>query len=49
MTKSITVPKGGLMHFDHAHGFETGEGNDYDGGVIEYSTDGGLSWQTPAA
>ncbi|HEY7255965.1 MAG TPA: M4 family metallopeptidase [Solirubrobacterales bacterium] len=45
MTKSVTVPGGGRMHFDHAHGFETGEGNDYDGGVIEYSTDGGLSWK----
>jgi Zn-dependent metalloprotease len=44
MTKSVTVPSGGLMHFDHAHGFETGEGNDYDGGVIEYSTDNGLTW-----
>jgi Zn-dependent metalloprotease len=45
MTKSISVPGGGRMHFDHAHGFETGEGNEYDGGVIEYSTDGGLSWK----
>ena len=44
MTKSITVPAGGLLHFDHAHGFETGEGNDYDGGVIEYSTDNGATW-----
>ncbi len=44
MTKSIKVPSGGLMHFDHAHGFETGEGQDFDGGVIEYSTDGGAHW-----
>jgi bacillolysin len=44
MTKSVTVPSGGRMHFDHAHGFETGEGNDYDGGVIEYSTDNGATW-----
>ena len=44
MTKSVTVPGGGRMRFDHAHGFETGEGNDYDGGVIEYSTDGGAHW-----
>ncbi len=44
MTKSVTVPGDGRMRFDHAHGFETGEGNDYDGGVIEYSTDGGAHW-----
>jgi Zn-dependent metalloprotease len=44
MTRSITVPAGGLMHFDQAHGFETGEGHTYDGGVIEYSTDNGLTW-----
>jgi hypothetical protein len=44
MTKGVTVPSGGRMHFDQAHGFETGEGHAYDGGVIEYSTDGGLDW-----
>jgi len=44
MNESVTVPAGGRMRFDHAHGFETGEGNDYDGGVIEYSTDGGAHW-----
>ena len=40
MTKSVTVPSGGFMRFAHAHSFESGEGNNYDGGVIEYSTDG---------
>jgi Zn-dependent metalloprotease len=44
MRNSVTVPSGGRMYFDHAHGFETGEGIDYDGGVIEYSTDGGAHW-----
>jgi hypothetical protein len=44
MTKSIAVPGGGRMHFDHAHGFETGEGKEFDGGVIEYSTDNGVTW-----
>ena len=44
MTKSVTVPNGGFMRFAHAHSFESGEGNSYDGGVIEYSTDGGAHW-----
>ena len=44
MRNSVTVPNSGLMHFDHAHGFETGEGQEFDGGVIEYSTDNGASW-----
>ena len=44
MTKSVTVPSDGFMRFAHAHSFESGEGNSYDGGVIEYSTDGGAHW-----
>jgi Zn-dependent metalloprotease len=44
MTKSVTVPSGGFMRLAHAHSFESGEGNEYDGGVIEYSTDGGAHW-----
>jgi hypothetical protein len=44
MTRAVTVPSGGRMHFDHAHGFETGEGHAYDGGLIEYSTDNGKTW-----
>jgi bacillolysin len=44
MTKSVTVPSGGFMRFAHAHSFESGEGNSYDGGVIEYSTDDGAHW-----
>ena len=48
MTKSITVPSGGFLYFNHAHGFETGEDNDYDGGVIEYTTsptEPGATWK----
>ena len=48
MTKSITVPSGGFLYFNHAHGFETGKGNDYDGGVIEYTTsptEPGATWK----
>lgn len=38
----ISLPAGAevYLRFDHAYGLETG----YDGGVIEYSTDGGASW-----
>ncbi len=31
------------MHFKHAYEFEYGA-EDYDGGVVEYSTDGGFNW-----
>lgn len=41
MTADVTVPEGGWMHFNHAHGFEFSVGTSWDGGVIEYSTEGG--------
>ena len=44
MNDSVTVPAGGKLHFRHAYGFESSEEVSYDGGVIEYSTDGGASW-----
>ncbi len=50
MTQSVTVPPLGRLHFSHAYGFEAeaeafGDGLiNYDGGVIEYSTDG-VTWQ----
>ena len=38
---SVTVPSGTpYLHFRHAFDFEAG----YDGGVVEYSTDGGATW-----
>mgnify|MGYP001103618194 CR=1 FL=1 len=42
MTTDVALPAGSAayMHFNHAHIFEY----DYDGGVVEYSTDGGASW-----
>jgi Zn-dependent metalloprotease len=46
MTKSIAVPANARMHFRHAFEFETS--NDlavaYDGGVVEYSVNGGGTW-----
>ena len=45
---SLTVPDNGYLHFAHAYGFERSviSGNTYywDGGVLEYSTNGGSTW-----
>jgi bacillolysin len=41
MTSPVTVPTGGYLHFDHAYGFDDWAGTVYDGGVLEYSMDGG--------
>ncbi len=37
---SVVIPAGGRMIFTHAYDFDLGS----DGGVIEYSTDGGTTW-----
>jgi bacillolysin len=44
MTKSVAVPANAFMHFKHAYGFENGSSATYDGGVVEYSINGGASW-----
>ncbi|HMH52589.1 MAG TPA: M4 family metallopeptidase [Candidatus Acidoferrum sp.] len=45
MTSSVAIPAGGArLQFNHAYGFENGATANYDGGVIEYSTNGGASW-----
>src|SRR5205085_5868900 len=36
-------PGASFMRFDHAYGFEQSDAN-YDGGVVEYSTNGGATW-----
>jgi hypothetical protein len=41
MKNSVTLPAGAYLHFAHAYGFE---GPNYDGGVVEYSSNGGASW-----
>jgi len=42
MTLDVALPSGttAYMHFNHSHGFE----DDYDGGIIQYSTNSGGSW-----
>lgn len=44
-TAAITIPANGFMYFDQAYAFEFSQAGNWDGGVIEYSTDGGSSWQ----
>ncbi|MEI7889645.1 MAG: M4 family metallopeptidase [Actinomycetes bacterium] len=47
MDHAVTVPANGRLYFDHAYSFERNTfattGN-YDGGVVEYTTDGGTTW-----
>ena len=47
MDHAVTIPANGRLYFDHAYSFERNTfattGN-YDGGVIEYTTDGGTTW-----
>ncbi|MCL4396206.1 MAG: M4 family metallopeptidase, partial [Chloroflexi bacterium] len=41
MNTSITLPANAYMRFAHAYSFEP---PNYDGGVVEYSTNGGSTW-----
>lgn len=46
-TRSIVLPANlinAYLHFHHAYGFDDDGNGTYDGGVIEYSTDFGNSW-----
>jgi len=45
MTNAVLIPTGAYLHFYHAFNFENGK----DGGVLEYSTDDGGSWQDTSA
>jgi hypothetical protein len=40
MTQNITLPPHAFLHFKHAYDFES----NYDGGVLEYSTNNGSTW-----
>ncbi len=41
MNVSVVLPAGAYLHFAHAYGFED---PNFDGGVLEYSTNGGGLW-----
>lgn len=44
MTNAVAIPAGARLYFDHAFEFENGGSFYFDGGVMEYSTNGGSSW-----
>ncbi len=44
MTRDVALPANAHLHFRHAFEFETDTAAAYDGGVVEYSTNGGSSW-----
>ncbi len=50
MTANVAIPAGGArMQFNHSFGFENDTTNNYDGGVVEYSTNNGTSWTDAGA
>jgi hypothetical protein len=44
MINSVAIPPNAYLHFKHAFDFESFYGYYLDGGVIEYSTNGGTIW-----
>ena len=45
MTTGVEVPTGAFLSFSHWYEFEANDsGGNFDGGVIEYSTNGGTTW-----
>lgn len=49
MTRNVVVPSQAYLHFNHAYGFEADTSDAYDGGMVEYSTNGGTTWQDAGA
>lgn len=54
LASNLTIPVGARLQFNHSFGFENYiDENDisypYDGGIFEYSTDGGVSWTSMSA
>jgi len=45
MTRRVTIPPANVrMQFSHAYVFESDGVHHFDGGVVEYSNDAGMSW-----
>ncbi len=42
--KPVLIPNKAYLHFAQAYDFESQDGYDYDGGVLEYSLNGGTTW-----
>jgi Zn-dependent metalloprotease len=49
MTRDVGVPAGARLQFNHSYGFENGATTNWDGGVVEYSIDGGGAWTDAGA
>ncbi len=43
---NMTIPSDARLYFNHSYGFEDSGGVFYDGGILEYSTNGGGSWSS---
>jgi Zn-dependent metalloprotease len=44
MAKSVVLPPNAFMRFDHSYGFDSIGPFFFDGGVLEYSVDNGVTW-----
>jgi bacillolysin len=45
MNAGVALPSSAFLHFKHAFEFESSyDGGGYDGGVLEYTIDGGATW-----
>ena len=52
MNSSVAIPANAFMHFNHSFGFESSTpsgSTKYDGGIVEYSTNGGSTWNNAGA
>jgi bacillolysin len=49
MTRNVAIPAGAHLHFRHAFEFESDFSGAFDGGVVEYSTNGGGAWNDAGA
>jgi hypothetical protein len=49
MTADVNLPANAFLHFKHDWNFEDGPSIAYDGGVMEYSTNSGSSWNDAGA
>lgn len=47
-TTGLTATGGTFLQFNHAYGFDADPDGTYDGGIVEYSADGGTWTQVPA-
>lgn len=49
MVSSVVVPPNAFLHFRHAFDQESDGSSNYDGGIVEFSTDDGVTWSDASA